>query len=341
MESCDEMSREVLATATLAIVATDSAPARSTDRTAETFTACRGFLTKVRYEGARMVNFVTLNEVLGSLVRAAPNRRHPKGDDPKRKAVIEEEEWSAAADSLGAAIHNARDEAPRWYQSEFDVRSDLEDGAVSRRKSPRAIPPVEGVAMLRHVAGWADRQLNLRTQYAMEQVAIEREFGRAAADAHVPAIPVDSGKYPIADVLRSREIGFDRTEVAGFLDLHGIPHELQRAVESTQTSRQLGSPTMASGAESGPSIERPEQQTTPFPMTKSGLVKAHKHHWTSILDDLAHAAENGLALAAKAAARGWWESRALEWARTRGKLQDGEHGGLRNLPSFRHRMDDD
>lgn len=56
-------------------------------------------------------------------------------------------------------------------------------------------------------------------------------------------------------------------------------------------------------------------------LKKEVLVKEHKHQWPTILDDLNHAAANGLRDAARAPTRGyWWEADALAWARSRGKL---------------------
>lgn len=66
-------------------------------------------------------------------------------------------------------------------------------------------------------------------------------------------------------------------------------------------------------------------------MTKAGLVRAHMHRWTTIESDLSDAARNGLS-EAKAGERGWVESKALEWARAKGKLAD--HPGASIQQSF-------
>jgi hypothetical protein len=55
-------------------------------------------------------------------------------------------------------------------------------------------------------------------------------------------------------------------------------------------------------------------------MSKAALIGAHKHEWPTIVRDIADASTNGLS-AAKAGAREWWESQAMEWARTKGKLE--------------------
>jgi hypothetical protein len=80
-------------------------------------------------------------------------------------------------------------------------------------------------------------------------------------------------------------------------------------------------------------------------MKKAALVMAHKDEWPSIESDLAEASSNGLA-AAKAGARDWHESLALDWARARGKLRKtGAGSGLQqamhnmsNLPGRTHKL---
>lgn len=60
-----------------------------------------------------------------------------------------------------------------------------------------------------------------------------------------------------------------------------------------------------------------------LPLTKAALIKQHKHHWPTIERDLKDAHKNGLGLAAKAnKERGWIESKALAWARSKDKLTD-------------------
>lgn len=54
-------------------------------------------------------------------------------------------------------------------------------------------------------------------------------------------------------------------------------------------------------------------------MKKQGLINAHKHQWPSIEGDIDRAAKNGLETA-KAGARGWFEGKALNWARANGKI---------------------
>jgi len=67
------------------------------------------------------------------------------------------------------------------------------------------------------------------------------------------------------------------------------------------------------------------------PMSRAGLVKAHIHHWPTIEADLKDAARNGLSVA-KAGERSWSESKALEWARAKGKLTD--QPGASSQPSL-------
>jgi len=79
-----------------------------------------------------------------------------------------------------------------------------------------------------------------------------------------------------------------------------------------------------------------------FSMSRAALVKAHSHHWPTIVGDLKDANKNGLA-AAKAGARDWTESLALLWARSKGKLTAEDASGttqamhrMVSLPSRTH-----
>jgi hypothetical protein len=87
-------------------------------------------------------------------------------------------------------------------------------------------------------------------------------------------------------------------------------------------------------------------------MSRAGLVKAHIHHWPTIEADLSDAARNGLS-EAKAGERGWVESKALEWARAKGRLADqpgvsiqqsftdpmiAHYGQLAGLPRQKHTL---
>jgi hypothetical protein len=58
-----------------------------------------------------------------------------------------------------------------------------------------------------------------------------------------------------------------------------------------------------------------------FSMTRAALVSRHEHHWQTIQSDLKNASTNGLSRA-KAGARDWNESLALEWARANNKLAE-------------------
>lgn len=58
------------------------------------------------------------------------------------------------------------------------------------------------------------------------------------------------------------------------------------------------------------------------PMKRRALVDKHKGLWPSIDRDLKDASTNGLALARAPGTSGWNEKKAVDWARSRGKLKD-------------------
>lgn len=83
------------------------------------------------------------------------------------------------------------------------------------------------------------------------------------------------------------------------------------------------------------------------PFKKAALIAAHVHEWPTIERDIADANTNGLAAAAKAGVRGWFEDAALIWARANGKLisaakpADSLAQAMHNLgalPSQKHTM---
>lgn len=100
-----------------------------------------------------------------------------------------------------------------------------------------------------------------------------------------------------------------------------------------------------SDADSTPTASGPR-----LTMKKAALVEQHESDWPTVERDLSDANRNGLAAAAKAGAREWYEDRALEWARVKGKLQsntksdDSINGAMRrmakSLPSQKHSLGD-
>ena len=79
-----------------------------------------------------------------------------------------------------------------------------------------------------------------------------------------------------------------------------------------------------------------------FFMAKRAMVGMYKSKWPSIENDIRAASENGLS-AAKAGKRGWDEARALEWARSKGKLIEPSDSAVPansmfNLPGKKHTL---
>lgn len=85
-----------------------------------------------------------------------------------------------------------------------------------------------------------------------------------------------------------------------------------------------------------------------LPLTKFALIKLHKNRWPTIERDIKEASVNGLATFARPQlGRGWIESKALVWARSKGKLtdeQEPQNGlaaamhSMSSLPSRQHRL---
>lgn len=132
------------------------------------------------------------------------------------------------------------------------------------------------------------------------------------------------------------------------LDVHALADAF--AVPQSGTDRPAkalpsAQPLPAQSATASPAAP---QSSPVFSMPRAALIDAHEHHWPTIRRDLQDASSNGLK-AAKAGAREWVESLALEWARAKGKLTDSQpaaSGGIdqaiRNmaatLPGKKHRI---
>lgn len=98
-----------------------------------------------------------------------------------------------------------------------------------------------------------------------------------------------------------------------------------------------------------PTLDDAEAKEEEVPFKRAALIGKHSCEWPTIERDIADANKNGLADAAKAGQRGWVESRALNWARAKGKLKSSEKHGysvdqaIRNMHapvSARNRLQD-
>ena len=65
----------------------------------------------------------------------------------------------------------------------------------------------------------------------------------------------------------------------------------------------------------------------PKGLPKRAMVKRHAARWTTIETDMTDASTNGLAVAAKAGSRGWFEVEALAWAEANGRLLSAPEPG--------------
>ena len=108
-------------------------------------------------------------------------------------------------------------------------------------------------------------------------------------------------------------------------------------------------PVQPKAAAPAPVVAESGSKAVVVPFKKAALIAAHVHEWPTIERDIADANTNGLAAAAKASARGWFEDAALMWARANGKLisaakpADSLAQAMHNLgalPSRKHTMQD-
>lgn len=84
--------------------------------------------------------------------------------------------------------------------------------------------------------------------------------------------------------------------------------------------RWITEPPDTSEPQAPPVVENSASNAPVVPFKKAALIAAHMHEWPTIERDISDANTNGLAAAAKAGERGWFEPGALNWARAKGKL---------------------
>jgi hypothetical protein len=96
------------------------------------------------------------------------------------------------------------------------------------------------------------------------------------------------------------------------------------------------------GVASTPTDSQPDRPS--FSMTRAAMIARHQASWPTIAADMKEAASNGLSQA-KAGARDWIESIALDWARSKGKLvvptnSNTLASSMQNLVGRKHSIDD-
>lgn len=111
---------------------------------------------------------------------------------------------SEAAAALDQYLHNAAAQGPRWFDWGETGRPKLSDAVRN-----------EAMPMLVHMSRYFDRYVKIY------------QSGRFDSWPNANDIQSSEGKFKsTGDSRRLREIGFERTELIGFLAAHGIPHSL-------------------------------------------------------------------------------------------------------------------
>lgn len=142
-------------------------------------------------------------------------------------------------------------------------------------------------------------------------------------------------------------IDFDpNTEVLWRLDGSGR-RVMGRSIASSDWLFQVDDLAKLASTRARPPVSAAESVSLPgsdFAMKRAALIAKHRHAWPTIAADLTDATRNGLRKA-KAGARGWNESMALNWARSKGKLKsasteanclDAAMRSMSDLPSTTH-----
>ena len=149
------------------------------------------------------MNFIRLDVAISAI--ACEMKAHG-AQDPRGAASC-----SGAAARLHQSLHNRPETAPRWV--EVDAATGL----------PLFSPGVaaEAMAILKHLSGWTHRIAKARMAHLRWCSARGLD-----PDREPQLIRPDDDKYGQTPWGRWRQIGFDRAELAGFLEAHEIAHAL-------------------------------------------------------------------------------------------------------------------
>lgn len=153
----------------------------------------------------------------------------------------------------------------------------------------------------------------------------------------------DIASYPHPGQLPDAETELSTTSVAQWLRGRG---DASLSDELMGNRQQLVPQTATSPADPllGEISKTQAVRTPHFSMTRAAMIAQHQALWPSIAADMKDAASNGLSQA-KAGARDWNESLALEWARTKNKLASASianqlTNSMHNIVGRKHSMDD-
>ncbi|MGR2710918.1 hypothetical protein B7453_00380 [Pseudomonas sp. IB20] len=156
------------------------------------------------------MDFISLSEALDSMAKCAMR-------EPEKTSSAEGAEWysdaayaeavrySEAASTLHMHLHNSGAAYPKWLEiDEVTSKPLLSDGVAT-----------EGMAMLRHMAGWRARLSDEHLRY-MTECELAETAGIDPSNIR-PTHRMGSGKYARQGVMRARRIGFNRAELTSFL----------------------------------------------------------------------------------------------------------------------------
>jgi hypothetical protein len=192
-------------------------------------------------------------------------------------------------------------------------------------------PTFDSAGYALYLAAKATR--NAKGRYTMAEAALllaKAHNLNPAAFVESRMLPaVDAGLLKVSDPadggpLRGRkcDVYADEVTPAGvdtWLAADGFAEHVRWPVSAVvETVREPPSPV----ADTAPTPQAQTTATSRLSTNKAALIAQHKHEWPTIESDLKNASQNGLSKAARAGKRDWFEDSALDWARSKNKLQE-------------------
>lgn len=145
------------------------------------------------------------------------------------------------------------------------------------------------------------------------------------------------------DVFHITHDGVPWVDERGWFNVEGLqppPLEMEARETQKQESRIVSAAVECASEGVKPTSARllSESTSPKYSVTKAALIAQHKHEWPTVERDIRDASVNGLSKAAKAGARDWYETEALDWARSKNKLiaprnPEPLNNLMRHLPS--------
>lgn len=166
-----------------------------------------------------MMDFISLSEAVDSMAKYSMSELEKTSSAEgtewySNAAYAEATRYSEAASALHMYLYNSATAHPKWLGVDEVTSQPLHSDGIA----------TEGMAMLRHMAGWRARLTDEHLRYMDE--CEEAEAAGIDVSKIRPSHKVGSGKYTRQGMMRAGKIGFNRADLISFLTANNAVHTL-------------------------------------------------------------------------------------------------------------------